>query len=448
MRILICLCLMIVVNSIFAQFDFIDTMPLPPSKDKWEVGLHTGHFFTAGDITFDPGYAVGLHLRKSIGYILSLRLDASYGEMSGVRFNGENEFQTQLFSSTVQGLISLNSLKLDTAPSRSNLYIYIGGGVNHFNVTHDNNGGRGGKDVENALSPALDMGIGFSIKINKNTNVSVDHKVTTLFSRYGDQLDGFQNEGFRDMTNYTSVRVNFNFGKRQHTEPKYWMNPIGKLLVEFDSLKRKPNFIPRDDDGDGVLNEFDLEENTPPGVPVDTRGITLDSDKDGIPNYKDKEPYSPPDFEYDEYGVAIKPLPLTEQKVDSLIQSQMQRNKQLPWFLPIIHFRAGQYEIRSSEIIKLEHILKVLRRYEDLRLTIIGYTDQTGEEATNQLLSYQRSKAVIDYLVERGIPRAKLLLNWKGEQDALVVDKEDSYMNRRVEFRVAEKWEEDMGKPD
>src|SRR5512147_2615506 len=42
-------------------------------KSMWELGLHGGSAFIAGDVEapFPAGYGVGIHLRKAINYTLS-----------------------------------------------------------------------------------------------------------------------------------------------------------------------------------------------------------------------------------------------------------------------------------------------------------------------------------------------------------------------------------------
>lgn len=412
---------------------------------KWEVGGHIGHLFTAGDISFKPGFGGGFHIRRAMDYIFSFRLDANYGVMQGERFNSDNQFTTNWFSSTFQGVISVNNLKWDEPNRRTNLYAYVGGGLNRFTVDHTANNGSPGRDIDRATSPILDIGVGFSIRLTEQMNIGVDHKFSSLFSRYADQIDGFENQGFRDMSNYTSIRLNFNIGKKDKAEPLYWVNPLGAIINDLTEIKERPTFVPTDSDGDGVLDILDLEPDTPLGATVDTRGITLDSDRDGIPNYKDSEPYSPPNFEYDEDGVAIQPKYVTEQQVDQKIKDQQEM---LPWFLPNIHFRVNQAEIRAMEQPKLQHVAKILTLYKDIRLAVIGYTDQQGSEQYNNQLSYGRAKAVIDYLVAtHDIDRKRLALVWKGEEEAVVVDEEESYMNRRVEFLLVDATVGDMEKP-
>lgn len=55
-------------------------------KSAWELGVHAGHAFIDGDVdrTLPGGYGVGLHLRKSLHYVFSVRGDLFYGQMTGL----------------------------------------------------------------------------------------------------------------------------------------------------------------------------------------------------------------------------------------------------------------------------------------------------------------------------------------------------------------------------
>jgi len=55
-------------------------------KNAWELGLHGGHFFIDGDVdrTVPGGWGAGLHLRKAINYVFSIRGDLFYGRAYGL----------------------------------------------------------------------------------------------------------------------------------------------------------------------------------------------------------------------------------------------------------------------------------------------------------------------------------------------------------------------------
>ncbi|MEM9886692.1 MAG: OmpA family protein [Bacteroidota bacterium] len=433
-------------SLMLAQLDILPTQYNATPAHKWEVGVHAGHFFSAGDISFDPGFGAGIHLRRALDYVFSFRLEGQYGKLRGARFNGNDQFNTTWNSLSAHGIVSLNNLKWDEPNRRTNIYVYLGGGLNQFDTEFTPVRGGISDEINNARSSALDVGLGFSIRLNTQINVGIDHKFTTLFSRYADQIDGFGNQKFRDMTNYTSIRLNYNIGKKDKAEPLYWVNPLGTIISDLRTVKKRQEVGPEDNDEDGVPDYLDLEPKTPIGAIVDTRGVTLDSDQDGIPDHLDEERYSPANYEYDEKGVAIRPKYVTEEELDKRF---LEQRKMMQSFFPNIHFRTNQFELRESELKKLDYVANVLKLDPDIRLMVTGYTDQQGSEQQNNELSYQRANAVIQHFLNaHNIARDRLVLNWKGEKDGIVMDEEESYMNRRVEFELATPQAKDMEPPN
>ena len=117
------------------------------------------------------------------------------------------------------------------------------------------------------------------------------------------------------------------------------------------------------------------------------------------------------------------------------------------WFLPMIHFATDAYVIKYSDYGNLASVARTLRSNPNLRLVVTGFADATGTENYNKQLSYNRAKAVIDHLVtNHGVGRGRLVLQWKGSQEGLVPTN-SSYMNRRVEFRVAGPGDYEMDPP-
>ena len=55
-------------------------------KNAWELGIHLGHYFIDGDVDtrIPGGYGVGLHLRKAVHYVFSVRADLFYGVAKGI----------------------------------------------------------------------------------------------------------------------------------------------------------------------------------------------------------------------------------------------------------------------------------------------------------------------------------------------------------------------------
>ena len=113
----------------------------------------------------------------------------------------------------------------------------------------------------------------------------------------------------------------------------------------------------------------------------------------------------------------------------------------------MIHFNSDKTEIKYTDYGTLSSIARILRVNTSLRLVVTGYADGTGAEQYNNRLSYNRAKAVVDHLVTtHNIGRGRLVLQWKGSSEVLVPTK-DSYMNRRVEFRIAGAGDVEMDPP-
>jgi len=313
----------------------------------------------------------------------------------------------------------------------------------------------------------LTGGVGLSRRINRRVNIGLEYNVR--FSD-NDYLDGIAWRSPTALTNnkdimhFMTARVGINLGNfNQKTEPLYWANPLDAILNDVADLKRRPVFDLTDSDGDGVIDLLDLEPDTPEGAIVDVRGRTLDSDGDGIPDYLDKEPFSPPGFEVDADGRALVPKYMTEEQVRTLV-NEVVNNKlesvKTEWFLPTIHFDLDKYFIKPEYYTQLHQIAQVMKLHPAIKVTVVGHTDVRGSKEYNDMLSYNRSNAAIQYMVDRyNIPRDRFILQFNGEAENLVEglparanlspDKEmQQYLNRRVEFRVAAKTDKEMQKPD
>lgn len=437
-------------------------------KNMFEVGAHGGYFFVTGDVTPQPGWAAGIHIRKATDYMFSIRGDLLYGRAFGDNMLAGPEardYELKVYSGTVFGVFSLNSLRFDKAVRNFNLYAMLGGGGSNFRSEFNNEVQRKGI-IYYEITPHATLGAGMSYRINHRINIGLEHQVSTFFGRRADLLDGAELENdvrtpFRDLLQYAHLQINVNLGNpSNYSEPLYWINPLEGVMSEIDEVKQRQNELLTDSDGDGVLDAIDQEPDTPSDAPVDTKGRTLDSDKDGVPDYQDKEPYYPPRAgeRVNDNGVVINPVVpqggVTEERVQEMIDESLKKhgisennNAVQEWFLPMIHFPIDGTSVKYSDYGTLASIGRMMKGNPQLRLVVVGHTDQTGNEALNDQISYQRANSVIEHLITNfGIGRGRFVLQWKGKGDALV-PAASSYMNRRVEFRVASSEDIEMDPP-
>lgn len=109
-----------------------------------------------------------------------------------------------------------------------------------------------------------------------------------------------------------------------------------------------------------------------------------------------------------------------------------------------IYYDFGQYFIRSDASKELEaKLIPLLRKYPDMKIEIRSHTDSRSSDAYNMKLSENRARAVVDYLVARGIKVQRLEAKGYGESE-LVNDCKDNVnctesqhqANRRTEFKI------------
>jgi OmpA-OmpF porin, OOP family len=441
-------------------------------SNMWEVGVNGGYFFVSGDVSQKPGYAGGIHVRKASDFVFSFRGDFLYGKAKGENpsTNADRQFDMTWMSGTGFGVLSFNNFRLDAAVRKFNYYAMVGAGGNNFETKfrHERLPRLTDSTIASGWAPHVAGGAGIAIRLGKRVNIGVEHQVFIVMGNRADLLDGYnisdrQQTTFRDIANYTNLKINFNIGdKNKNTEPLYWISPFETVLEDLEKFKSKQESMLADSDGDGVIDAIDLEPNTPPGVPVDTRGRTLDSDKDGIPDYKDKEPFNPPlpGERVNTDGVVVNPSSqrgggVTEDRVRELIGEALKDYSltggggasPTEWFLPMIHFGTDSHSIKYSDYGSLAGIARMMKSNEQMRLVVVGFTDATGPESYNDFLSYMRAKAIVDHFVtNHGIGRGRLIIQWKGQADPLV-PANSSYMNRRVEFRVATAADVEMDPP-
>lgn len=105
-----------------------------------------------------------------------------------------------------------------------------------------------------------------------------------------------------------------------------------------------------------------------------------------------------------------------------------------------IFFDYNADELKSESFPELDRLIEVIKQTPGMRVEIDGYTDDQGSDSYNQELSVRRARAVVDYMVEHGIERTKLVPRGYGKSKPLAGNdtEEGRAQNRRVEFRFVE----------
>jgi len=104
-------------------------------------------------------------------------------------------------------------------------------------------------------------------------------------------------------------------------------------------------------------------------------------------------------------------------------------------------FKTGKDVIDSKSFGLLENIATVLNAHPEIKqVRVEGHTDDVGDDAKNKDLSDRRAKAVVKYLVGKGVTEARLVGIGFGEEKPIADNATDDgkAQNRRVEFAIVQ----------
>lgn len=302
----------------------------------------------------------------------------------------------------------------------------------------------------------------FNIKISKKGYFSIQD---STLSTIGLQDDILERE-------YRLVRIPYNLPVlvdivyydldkakiRNDAEPV--LNKIAELMVKYDFLDLavashtdarasvEYNTILSEKRARAVkdhLSKFGISENR---VLIDWFGKEkLANDcGDGVPCPETKhqlnrrselvlEAFSDPNREYDLPASLFGKDLCDEKALFEEIQNEMNS-------IPAVYFDFDKSTIRAVHEKDLERVTLMMKKLKNLQLYLSGHTDQRGNEDYNLKLAERRAKAVLEYLVQRGVEANRIEYKWFGKSQPIndcgtIPCTENMHqMNRRTELRL------------
>ncbi len=106
-----------------------------------------------------------------------------------------------------------------------------------------------------------------------------------------------------------------------------------------------------------------------------------------------------------------------------------------------VFFDTGKSTLRPESYGELNRLAEVFKLYPKLVIEISGHTDNQGSKATNNKLSLNRAKAVVDYMISIGVEKSHLIAKGYGPSQPRDTNKtpEGRQNNRRVEAKIISK---------
>lgn len=312
------------------------------------------------------------------------------------------------------------------------------------------------------LSALLTGSAGIRYKISRRLEIEGEYRIGFTFD---DMMDGLRWSEQGDLSpnpdnmNQLTIGLHFHLGNSQ--DGGAWrMNPLADMASSSAEARKLVSEFQKDDDEDGVANFFDIEPDTPEGMPVDFRGKTKDTDgdgvndrddmemftergalvdeqgrgtdddKDGIPDYRDKELGSDQGVQVDGNGITINNF--TKEEIEKIVDERTGPGNGC--LMPIIYFDLNRDGIKPTQYPQLWEIAQLMRANPELKVKAVGHADVRNSDDYNDELSQRRVNNSVEFLVNTyGIDRSRFSIEYKGERENIIPELPERRVNREIE---------------
>lgn len=102
-------------------------------------------------------------------------------------------------------------------------------------------------------------------------------------------------------------------------------------------------------------------------------------------------------------------------------------------------FASGSAQVGTEFRTTLDLATAFMQFFPQVRMTIIGHTDDVGSDARNLTLSQARARTAVTFMVSQGVDPARLTAEGRGESDPVASNDTElgRLANRRIEFVLA-----------
>lgn len=103
-----------------------------------------------------------------------------------------------------------------------------------------------------------------------------------------------------------------------------------------------------------------------------------------------------------------------------------------------IFFATGKFDLENESKTELDKLVTLLNDNPNLKIQIDGHTDNVGQEKDNLLLSTNRAKSVVGYLLSKGINTQRLTYKGFGSTKPVAgnITEAEKALNRRTELSI------------
>lgn len=112
--------------------------------------------------------------------------------------------------------------------------------------------------------------------------------------------------------------------------------------------------------------------------------------------------------------------------------------KRTPIIMQNVLFENNKSILLNESFTEVDKLVSRLKKSTQMKIVVSGHTDNAGDKTKNQILSEDRAKAIVDYMVSKGIAKDRLFYKGFGCEKPITdnATTEARKLNRRVEFVI------------
>ena len=128
-----------------------------------------------------------------------------------------------------------------------------------------------------------------------------------------------------------------------------------------------------------------------------------------------------------------------ENKIVDFVEANDAKANESEWItFDRIYFEPGKTTLKESSEKQLENIAAIMKAYPTSNLKLAGHTDNTGDKASNSVVSTKRAESCQAALVALGVAKERITTKGYGSEDPIADNKteEGRAQNRRISVKV------------
>ncbi|MFM7017551.1 OmpA family protein [Flavobacterium sp.] len=347
---------------------------------------------------FDFGFRYMLNSKFGV------KTDFGFDAITNKDGNGSLPFKSMQSRFGIQGVFDLGKVfEFDTFTKTIGLLAHGGVQFSQFKA-------KNGLDYQEAAvqtNGGYMLGITPQIKLTDRSVLTLDF---TVISNVRQRLnwDGTvsaQENNLAGLLYTSALGVTFYLGKNaNHSD---WVTEVKYPSIDPEILKRLSllESLLVDTDKDGIADVNDLQNNTPSGVMVDSKGRFIDTNTNGVPD------------EYETQLIENAKVALLQEELN---KSEKRSSKNV--FnnnLVNVFYDVDKDEPNSASTNSIYGMISYLKSNPTINVKLTGYSDKSGSEKFNQNLSERRVKKLYDLMIVSGISASRIKIIGQGVDNSV-----------------------------